>query len=173
MGKSQADAPLAVPLTQLGHFLFHAIPPSHRLPPKRAPHVRRSPWRRRRERRLFIRHHAPRVPLAVPVASSFARPPSIRGARGAPRSRTSCKHALDRRGEPLHLSDGSLTRQPGNIASGSPPVCARATVRGHRLEVLPVDASEWAVSPRAVSPLPRIPRRPPWHWIGAAVTVPL
>jgi hypothetical protein len=66
------------------------------------------------------------IPLAVRVASSSARLPSIRGDRGEPRSRTSCKHALDRGGKPLHLSNGSGHRKPETFASGSPPVDARA-----------------------------------------------
>jgi hypothetical protein len=109
----------------------------------------RSPRRRRRSSSRCPRPTPPRVPLAVHMASSSARLPSIRGDRGE-RSRTSCKHALDRGGEPLHLSNGSRHREPETFASGSPPVDARATARGE--SVSPVTLSAWRLPARRRSP---------------------
>jgi hypothetical protein len=82
--------------------------------------------KRRRTCILLLVPGASCLPLAVRVASSSARLPSIRGDRSE-RSRTSCRHALDRGGKPLHLSNGSRHRTPETFASGSPPVEARAT----------------------------------------------
>jgi hypothetical protein len=72
-----------------------------------------------------------RVPLVVRVASSSARLPSIRGARGDQRSHTSCKHALTEGASRSLYQTVPAKQEPGNIASGSPPVSARAPGRGN------------------------------------------
>jgi hypothetical protein len=77
-------------------------------------------------------HHARRPvcptggPCGVELCPTPFYPCSIRGDRSK-RSRTSCTHALDRGGKPLHRSNGSRHRKPEAFASGSPPVDARAT----------------------------------------------